>query len=101
VTVELTYYTSPVPVDNAVFKLMGRNGQKLSQITGQMCWHPVMDKKRNNVGGFDPDSYPHYVYVRANGVLEVIEHTRGPTFKIIEDPVLLKEATDSKKCEKS
>ena len=100
VTLELTYYSSPLPVDNAVFELMGRNGQKLSQVTGQMCWHPVMNKKRNKVGGFDPDSYPHYVYVRAKGVLEVIEHTRGPTFKIADDPALVKAATESKQCEK-
>jgi len=59
-----------------------------------------MNKKRNKVGGFDPDSYPHYVYVRAKGVLEVIEHTRGPTFKIADDPALVKAATESKQCEK-
>lgn len=100
VTVELTYYSSPVPVDNAVFELVDRKGKKLSQVTGQMCWHPVMDKKRNKSGGFDPDSYPHYVYVHAKGALEVIEHSRGSTFKITDDPVLVKEATESKRCEK-
>jgi hypothetical protein len=99
--VKLTYYSSPLPVDDAVFELVGRNGEKLSQITGQVCLHQVMNEKRNKVGGFDPDSFPDYVYVRAKEMLEVIEHTRGPTFKMVDDPVLLKEATESNRCEKS
>jgi len=68
---------------------------------GQRCWHPEMQKKRNQYGGFDPDSYPHYVYIRANGVLEVIEHTTRPTFRIIDDPILVKEAVESNRCEKN
>jgi hypothetical protein len=100
VTVKLTYYSSPMPVDGAVLEFVGQDGQKLSQVTGQMCWHPVMNKKRNKSGGFDSDSYPHYVYVRAKGGLEVIEHTRGPTFRIVDDPALVKEATESSRCDK-
>jgi hypothetical protein len=100
VTVKLTYYSSPIPVDNAVLELVSLKGQKLSQVTGEMCWHPIMSKKRNKAGGFDSDSYPHYVYVRAKGLLEVIEHTRGPTFKISDDPALVKEATESSRCDK-
>lgn len=97
---ELTYYSSPLPIDDVVFTLVDRSGKKLSQVTGQVCLHPVMEKKRNKVGGFDPDSFPDYVYVRANGVLEVVEHTRGPTFKMVDDPVLVKEATEANRCEK-
>ena len=100
VTVKLTYYSSPISVDNAVLELMSLKGQKLSQVTGEMCWHPVMNKKRNKAGGLDPDSYPYYVYVRAKGIPEVIEHTRGPTFKMSDDPVLVKKATESSRCDK-
>lgn len=99
-TVELTYYSSPFPTDDTVFELVGRNGQKLAKATGQVCWHPLMDKKRNKYGGFDLDSYPHYVYVRIHGMLEVIEHTKGPTFSITDDPVLVKQAAESNRCRK-
>ena len=101
VTVQLKYYAPLLPVDDVVLELSGRNGQKLSEVTGQRCWHPEMKKKRNQYGGFDPDSYPHYVYIRANGVLEVIEHTTRPTFRIIDDPILVKEAVESNRCEKN
>jgi hypothetical protein len=100
VTVELTYYVPPFPVDNAVIEFVGRNGRTLSTVTGEMCWHPTMQKKKNQFGGFDPDSYPHYVYIRANGVVEVVEHIRGPTFRIADNPVLLKEALEAKRCDK-
>jgi hypothetical protein len=101
VTVTLKYYAPPVPVDDAELDFMKKDGQKLSEATGQRCWHPEMKKKRNQYGGFDPDSYPHYVYIRVNGTVEVIEHTRGPTFKIIDDPKLVEEAVGSNRCEKN
>lgn len=101
VTVTLKYYAPLVPVDDAVLDLTRENGEILSEVTGQRCWHPEMKKKRNQYGGFDPESYPHYVYIRANGIVEVIEHTRGPTFRITDDPKLLKEALESTQCEKN
>ncbi len=102
VIVTLKYYTPPVAVDDAVLELITRNGEKLSMVTGQRCWHPVMKKKRNQYGGFNPDSYPHHVYIRANGVLEVIEHGPGPMFRITDDPMLVKEAAlESNRCEKN
>jgi hypothetical protein len=101
VTVTLRYYVPPVPVDDAELDFMKKDGQKLSEITGQRCWHPEMKKKRNQYGGFDPDSYSHYVYIRVNGVLEVIEHTPGSTFRITDDPTLVKEALESNRCEKN
>jgi hypothetical protein len=100
VTVELTYYVPLFPVDNAVMELVARNGKTLSKVTGEVCWHPVMEKKKNQFGGFDADSYPHYVYVRAKGIVEVLEHIRGPTFRVTDDPVLLKGAAEATRCDK-
>jgi hypothetical protein len=100
VTVRLTYYSpSSVQTDNAVLELMTSTGRQLSEVTGRMCWHPTMAKKRNQHGGFDPDSYPHYVYIRVKGIVEVIEHVQGPTFRIIDDPTLVKGAQEAKGCD--
>jgi hypothetical protein len=100
VTVKLTYYVPLFPVDNAVIEFEDRNGKTLSSGTGEVCWHPIMEKKRNQQGGFDPDSYPHYVYVRANGIVEVVEHIRGPMFRITDDPALTKAAKDTRRCDR-
>ena len=100
VTVKLTYYAPPFPVDNVVIEYEGRNGKALSSVTGEMCWYPVMEKKKNQHGGFDSDSYPHYVYIRAKGVLEVVEHVRGSTFRIMDDQALTKAATDALGCDR-
>jgi hypothetical protein len=100
VTVKLTYYAPPFPVDNAVIEFEDRNGKTLSNVTGEMCWHPIMEKKKNQHGGFDPDSYPHYVYIRASGVVEVVEHIWGPTFRITDDPALTKAAKDARRCDR-
>jgi hypothetical protein len=67
VIVELTYYVPIFPVNNAIMALVNRNGRTLAKMTGEVCWHPVMEAKKNQHGGFNPDSYPHYVYIRANG----------------------------------
>jgi hypothetical protein len=100
VTVELTYYVPPFPVDNAMVELVSRNGRTLSKVTGEVCWHPVMEAKKNQYGGFDSDSYPHYVYIRANGVVEIVERVRGPIFRVKDDLVLLKGALEAKRCNK-
>lgn len=97
-TVKSYYYTPLFPVDNAVFELIDRNDKILVTATGKVCWHPETKKKRNKYGGLDPDSYPHYVYVRVNGTLEVIEHIKGPTFRIIDDQKLIREALASHEC---
>jgi hypothetical protein len=101
VSVRLTYYTPPVAVDDTVLELVDRNGAILSKVTGQHCWHPVMNNKRNEYGGFTAKSYPLYVYVRANGLIEVIEHTPGAAFRITDDPVLVKQALGSDRCDKT
>ena len=100
VTVKLTYYVPLLPVDDAVFELVDRNGKELNKVTGQVCWHPIMDKKRNKYGGFNSDSEPDYVYVMANNTLEVIKHTNGPTFAIADDPVIVQQAAESQRCRK-
>lgn len=97
VTVKLYYYSSPLPVDDAVFELTDQNDTVLASVSGKMCWHPETERKRNQKGGFDPDS-GYYVYVRINGVLEVIEHGKEQTFRISDDPKLVKEALESKTC---
>ena len=98
--VKLSYYAPLLPVDDTTVELSNRKGQILSTITGQKCWHPVTNQNRNQYGGFDSDSSPRYVYVVAKGMTEVIEHGRGPTFRIVDDPKLLKEALESNQCEK-
>lgn len=97
---KLTYYAPLLPVDNAVMEIASRNGNTLSMVTGEVCWHPVMEKRKNQYGGFDPGSEPHYVYIRANGILEVLEHPRGPSFRITDDPILVKAAVEAKRCDK-
>jgi hypothetical protein len=99
--VTLTYYTPALLPDDAVLDLLDGRGRRLARVTGQMCWHPAMDKKRNRYGGFDPDSYPHYVIVRVDGTFEVIEHaTYGAAFRISDDPELVQQARDAVGCAK-
>ncbi len=94
VTVNLTYFTG----GDALFELLDASGKVLSKEKGRVCWHPETDKKRNKQGGFDPNLEPTYTYVRINGVLEVIEHRKGPIFRITDDPKLVKEAAKSTSC---
>jgi hypothetical protein len=100
VTVRLRYYVPPVPVDNTEIALMRKNGSVISETTGMVCWHPVMKQKKNQFGGFDPDSYPHYVYIRVGSQLDVIEHKRGPQFRVSDDPTLFKAAIEASECDK-
>jgi len=99
-TVELTYYSPLFPVDDTVLKLKDLKGKTFSEVTGRNCWHPVMQGKRNQYGGFDPDSYPHFVYLRIGSVTEVLEFKRGPTFWVVDDPVLEKQASESQECDR-
>jgi hypothetical protein len=99
-TVRIRYYVPPFSVDNTEIELLGKNGATLFKTTGEHCWHPVMEAKKNKYGGFDPGSEPHYVYIRANGALEVVEHVRGPTFRITDDPMLIKQASEATRCNK-
>jgi hypothetical protein len=99
VVVTLKYYVPLVPVDDTVAELT-KDGKKLAEVTGYRCWHPEMSKKRNQYGGFEPQSYPHYVYISVADVVEVVEHAGGPTFSISDDAGLKTEALKSAKCEK-
>jgi hypothetical protein len=96
--VQLDYYNSALSSDDAFFKLVNNKGKVMSEVSGKMCWHPVTAKKRNQFGGFEPDSYPHYAYFQIHGITEVIEHSHSPVFKIIDDPVLLNEAVKAGQC---
>jgi len=100
IVVKLYYYSSPLPVDDAVFELTDRYDNILETVTGKMCWHPETGAKRDQRGGLDSDSGPYYVYVRTHGVLEVLEHGKGQTFRISDDPKLVKEAIASKECKR-
>jgi hypothetical protein len=96
----LYYYSSPLPGDDAEFVLTDLNDKQLAAITGKMCWHPETIKKRNQYGGLDVNPGAYYVYVRAKGILEVIEHIDQQTFRISDDPRLVKDALESKECKK-
>ena len=100
IKVNLYYYSSPLPVDDAVFELTDQYDNILETVTGKMCWHPETDGIRNQRSRFDSDSGPYYVYVRINGVIEVLEHGKGQTFRISDDPKLVKEAIESKECKR-
>jgi hypothetical protein len=96
VDVTLTYYSAALlDIDDVVITLVDTRGWSLATATGRVCWHPAMHEKTNHLGGFDPDSYPHYVIVTANGVTEVIEHSHGPVFRVTDDPILVSQAKDS------
>jgi hypothetical protein len=58
-----------------------------------------MKPKKNAHGGFDADSYPHYVYIRATGTLEVVEHVMAPTFRIVDKSELMKAGLQSETCD--
>jgi hypothetical protein len=105
VTVDIGFYTQLydqrfVTIDDVVLIMYDRKRRFLSKVTGQRCWHPIMEKKRNQYGGFDPDSYPQYVYIKANGIVEVLEHVKGPTLRISDDQELIKAAIEVTHCEK-
>jgi len=98
VTVKLTYYAPPVPVDDVVMELVDqRNNHTLSRITGKACWHSQIDGiKRNAQGGFERGSEPRYIIVSAAGKMEVIDHPASePIFSITDDPALVQEANES------
>jgi hypothetical protein len=98
VTVRLTYYVPPVPVDDVVMELMNLpNNRMISKLTGKACWHPRIDRiQRNSEGGFTQGSEPRYTIVRAAGIVEVIDHfSKDPIFRITDDPVLVQEANES------
>ena len=98
VTVKLTLYCCGPSSNDAVFELVDKHGKELSGVSGVSCWHPVMEQKRSKNGGFDPDSWPEYTYVRAKGQTEVLEFPRGPIFRISDDPMLVQGAREAKRC---
>jgi hypothetical protein len=94
VTLTLTYYTS----GPAKFKLVDRRGRVLESVESETCWHPDTLRKRNAYGGWNPDTYPHYVYFKHNGVLELLEHRGEPQFWISDDANLRRIAAELATC---
>src|SRR5450631_14354 len=91
----LTHYT----VGESRIDVVDRQGHTVASVSGESCWHPVMKEKKNKYGGFDPDSYPHFSYITANGIREVIEHRKmEPVFRISDDPKLRKAALEADHC---
>jgi len=85
VSVTLAYYT----MGKAKLTLEDKQGKTLSEIVGEESWHPQTIKKKNSSGGFDPGAYPLYVIIKANGIVEVVEHKQmEPFFYITDDPLL-------------
>lgn len=101
ISVQLTYLTPAKEADDAVLEMRDRQGQLLGSVRGTACWHPAMEKKKNQYGGFEPDSYPHYRYIKSQGVIEVIEHRKmEPVFRISDDPDLKRAALEARQCNK-
>ena len=100
VVVVLKYLTPSRQSDDAIVEIQDRQGRRLSSVHGQFCWHPAMQAKKNKFGGFDPDAYPLYAYVKVNGVAEVIEHRKEPVFRISDDADLRRAASGAHSCDK-
>jgi hypothetical protein len=94
VSVTLTYYTT----GPAKFELVDRSGRVLQTVEAQTCWHPDTLRKKNQYGGWDPDSSPHYVYFKWHGVLELVEHRPEPRFRISDDRKLRGIAAELPRC---
>jgi hypothetical protein len=88
-----TYYTR----DDAQVEFFA-DGKKIAEVFGQSCWHPVMESRRADNGSFTTGTGPNYTYIRAKGILEVIEHSGGPVFRISDDPALISAAVSAKRC---
>ena len=100
VLVTLKYFTPAQGKADAALEMTDTHGKVLRSIPVEACWHPVMEGKKNKYGGFDPDTYPHYRYVRAKGEVEVIEHRREPVFRVSDDPALRRQAIAAPRCDK-
>jgi hypothetical protein len=73
----------------AEMSALGVRGTKQSEVRGELQWHPSTLAKRNNLGGFDLNSYPHYMVMRVNGTFEILEFRRmEPVFYVSDDPEL-------------
>jgi hypothetical protein len=94
VNVKLTFYTPGDPLIELFV-----DGKEVSAVSGPYCWHPVMDAKRNERGGFKVGG-PDYMYIRAKGIIEVLEFPGGPVFRVSDDPALMSAALAAKRCAK-
>jgi hypothetical protein len=97
VSASLTYYSA----GPAKFNLLDRNGHVLATFESQTCWHPETLRKKNIHGGYNPDSYPHYVYFLKDGMVEVVEHRGEPKFRVSDNVELKQAALRVGKCLRS
>jgi hypothetical protein len=92
-SVELTYWTYG---KNAEFVLKNAKGTTLQVASGVSCWHPRTRYARNSDGTFRPPGGPEYVIVKADGIVDVIEHSDTPAvFRMTDDQAVIVEARES------
>lgn len=84
---------------DAKVELIDRQRGAIATVIGRQCWHPVMEGKHVYGKGFTVDT--RYTYVNVDGVVEVLEHKEGPTFRLSNDPALLKQAMEATSCRKT
>jgi hypothetical protein len=88
VTVEMSYFSSPVYGRTAAFVLKRQDGSEISRVSGRCrgdrpiyLGAPTADTPRR---------YPNYEMITVNGSSEVIEHrAMEPIFYISDDPAVL------------
>jgi hypothetical protein len=88
VTVEMSYFVSPVYGRTAAFVLRRKNGTEIGRMSGRLRGdHPIY------LGSPTADTlqqYPSYEVITVNGQAEVIEHrAMEPIFYISDDPTVL------------
>jgi hypothetical protein len=98
--VKISYYTT-VPPFKQDFKavLLGPppKYEILETKIGTMRWHPSMDKKRNEHGGFNMYAFPMVTIDTVGGLDEVVEQRTDTDILYISDDPQLKKALNSSK----
>ena len=89
VVVTLSYVTTALTSQNTVLEMRDKKGNVMSNIYGIACLHPSMEAKKNSKGGLDPDAFPEYRIIRANGKAEIVQHRMEPMFRLVDDPQLM------------
>jgi hypothetical protein len=92
VSVELTYWTN----GDAVFELKGRFGNTIRKMSADSCWHPETRYTQNPDRSFTPPDGPEYVIVKAEGIVDVVEHQGLPgLFRMTDNASIIQRANES------
>jgi hypothetical protein len=98
------YYYAPVPPFSQNFKavLLGPspNFEILETKIGKMRWHPSMEKKRNEHGGFNMDAMDAFPMISINtvdGLAEIVEQRMPTDILYISDDPQLRKAIETTK----